>query len=91
MYRTKALKDKKTFTVTAQLTKPSQTVQVCIASVRPRFVSCVSCILFIVFCVQENIAGVSVTKLYRPKIASRQFPVMDTRPRNAVVCRGQGS
>lgn len=48
-YRTKVLKDKKTFVITAHLTKPSQSIQVCIASVRSRFELSMVCILLTVF------------------------------------------
>ncbi|TFY71871.1 hypothetical protein EVG20_g1121 [Dentipellis fragilis] len=62
---TKVLKsNSKSFSVTAQLTKPSQSVYVYISS--------------------ESIAGVTVTRQYKPKIDSNQFPVPDTRPKNAI-------
>lgn len=51
VYRTKVLKDKKTFVITAQLTKPSQSIQVCIASVRSHFGSFVDSILLTVISV----------------------------------------
>ncbi|KAA1469394.1 P-loop containing nucleoside triphosphate hydrolase protein [Dentipellis sp. KUC8613] len=61
---TKLLKsNSKSFSVTAQLTKPSQSVYVHISSV----------------------TGVTVTQQFKPKIDSKQFPVPDTRPKNAIV------
>ncbi|TCD63539.1 Sec63 [Steccherinum ochraceum] len=63
---TKALKseDGKTFSIVAELTKPSQSITVQISS--------------------EQIAGVAVSKTYKPKIPHSQFPTLDTRPKTSL-------
>ncbi|KAI0950168.1 hypothetical protein AcV7_008716 [Taiwanofungus camphoratus] len=61
---TKALRESKSFSVTYQLTKPSQSVTVHIAS--------------------EDIAGVTVTETYKPKVAAENYPTMDTRPQSSL-------
>ncbi|KAF9227710.1 P-loop containing nucleoside triphosphate hydrolase protein [Gyrodon lividus] len=67
---TKALKDKKKFTIIAQLTKPSQAISVYIASLTR---------------VQEKFAGVMVSQTLKPHIASDKYPTLDTRPLTSVV------
>ncbi|KAH8099579.1 DEAD-domain-containing protein [Cristinia sonorae] len=67
---TKSLKNAKTFTVVAELTKPSQSINVQIAS--------------------EQIAGVSVTHTYRPKVAHNKYPTMDTRPKSSLAMDLEG-
>ncbi|KAL6301584.1 P-loop containing nucleoside triphosphate hydrolase protein [Sparassis latifolia] len=61
---TKLLKNSKTFTVSAELVKPSQSIIVQMAS--------------------TNIAGVSLSKAYRPTLEAKYYPTMNTRPQNAV-------
>ncbi|PFH54231.1 hypothetical protein AMATHDRAFT_135953, partial [Amanita thiersii Skay4041] len=57
---TKALKDLRSFTIVAQLTKPSQYILITMSA--------------------ETIAGIVVSKTYKPEIAPEEFPVPDTRP-----------
>ncbi|KAK0441977.1 Sec63 Brl domain-containing protein [Armillaria borealis] len=61
---TKSLKESKTFEVTAELEKPSQSINVYISS--------------------ESIAGVTVTKFYKPDISASQYPTRNTRPQTSL-------
>ncbi|KAF8163444.1 P-loop containing nucleoside triphosphate hydrolase protein [Crassisporium funariophilum] len=61
---TKALKGGKSFELTAQLRKPSQSI--------------------VVFITSENIAGVTLQQVIKPKVASSEYPVMDTRPLSSI-------
>ncbi|KAK0211119.1 Sec63 Brl domain-containing protein [Desarmillaria ectypa] len=61
---TKSLKETKTFEVTAELEKPSQSINVYISS--------------------ESVAGVTVTKVYKPDIPSSQYPTRNTRPQTSL-------
>lgn len=80
--RTKALAVPKIFEVAAQLTKPSQSILVCIASVSylllPR-------LLRNQLNLQESVAGVTVTSLHKPNLDPKEYPTMDTRPGNSIV------
>ncbi|OBZ69133.1 putative ATP-dependent DNA helicase HFM1 [Grifola frondosa] len=67
---TVALKEAKTFVVTAQLTKPSQSVTVSITS--------------------EMIAGLTVSATFKPSVDPKHYPVMDTRPLDAVATTIEG-
>ncbi|KAI0723937.1 P-loop containing nucleoside triphosphate hydrolase protein [Cerioporus squamosus] len=67
---THALKETRTFEVTAKLTKPSQSVVVYISS--------------------DTFAGVTASASYKPDIASSAYPVMDTRPQDALAMDLEG-
>ncbi|RPD80369.1 P-loop containing nucleoside triphosphate hydrolase protein [Lentinus tigrinus ALCF2SS1-7] len=62
---THALKETRTFEITAKLTKPSQSIVVYISS--------------------DTFAGVTVSSSYKPSLASSAYPVMDTRPQDALA------
>ncbi|KAK0484062.1 Sec63 Brl domain-containing protein [Armillaria novae-zelandiae] len=61
---TKSLKENKAFEVTAELEKPSQSINVYISS--------------------ECVAGVTVTKSYKPDISASQYPTRNTRPQTSL-------
>ncbi|KAK0497004.1 hypothetical protein EDD18DRAFT_1462647 [Armillaria luteobubalina] len=61
---TKSLKESKTFEITAELEKPSQSINVYISS--------------------ESVAGVTVTKFYKPDISASQYPTRNTRPKTSL-------
>lgn len=83
IYRTKALTERKTFEITAELTRPSQSVTVLITSVsKARQPSNMICRADNV---QETIAGVKVDQVYKPKVSSKEYPTMDTRPPTTTV------
>ncbi|KAK0463719.1 uncharacterized protein EV420DRAFT_1729062 [Desarmillaria tabescens] len=67
---TKSLKETKTFEVTAELEKPSQSIIVYISS--------------------ESVAGVTVTKDYKPDIAPSQYPIRNTRPQTTLDLEIEG-
>ncbi|KAI9069106.1 P-loop containing nucleoside triphosphate hydrolase protein [Trametes sanguinea] len=62
---TVALKESRTFSVKASLTKPSQTI--------------------VVYVTSDTYAGVTVSAFYKPSVNSASFPVMDTRPQDALA------
>ncbi|CAL1705677.1 unnamed protein product [Somion occarium] len=57
---TRVLKGSKTFSIVAELTKPSQSLTVMISS--------------------ETIAGIAVSKTYKPNVPHNLYPTMNTRP-----------
>lgn len=81
---TKSLQEAKSFSVTAQLTKPSQSICVYMSSVswnhaRTRYSSQQ---------MQDAIAGVTISSQYKPQIDMNEFPVVDTRPMTDMVNEG---
>lgn len=87
---TSALKDPKSFEVTATLTKPSQSINVYMTSVCWNATLKKLCSILL----QDTYAGVTVSTVYKPNVGSSAFPVMDTRPQDSLVrvhsdlCRG---
>ncbi len=79
--RTKSLKESKTFEVTAELERPSQSINVYISSVG---ISTGRQLLMLTF-EQECVAGVTVTKFYKPDISASQYPTRNTRPQTSLV------
>ncbi|SJL00868.1 uncharacterized protein ARMOST_04182 [Armillaria ostoyae] len=77
---TKSLKESKTFEVTAELEKPSQSINVYISSVG---ISTGRLLLMLTF-KQESVAGVTVTKFYKPDISASQYPTRNTRPQTSL-------
>ncbi|KAG1778474.1 hypothetical protein EV702DRAFT_154436 [Suillus placidus] len=57
---TKVLRERKSFVINAQLTRPSQTINVSISS--------------------DKIAGVTVTKIFKPSLPTNKYPTLNTRP-----------
>ncbi|KAF5380937.1 hypothetical protein D9615_004089 [Tricholomella constricta] len=76
---TKSLKEKKIFTVTVELTRPSQSITVLITSVRG-FIAKEKRQTQITNSTQETIAGLVATKAYRPSLSPKEFPMPNTRP-----------
>ncbi|KAJ8700486.1 ATP-dependent DNA helicase MER3 [Pleurotus ostreatus] len=77
---TSLLNESKTFDVTAQLDKPSQSIVVYIASVWT-----ISSLLRLrLKSYQESLAGVGVIESYKPNIPVQEFPTVNTRPLTAV-------
>ncbi|KAL7283636.1 hypothetical protein ACG7TL_003072 [Trametes sanguinea] len=62
---TVALKESRTFSVSAKLTKPSQTI--------------------VVYVTSDTYAGLTVSAFYKPAVDSASFPIMDTRPQDALA------
>ncbi|EEB88607.1 hypothetical protein MPER_13478 [Moniliophthora perniciosa FA553] len=80
---TKALKDEKTFELEVALEKPSQSIIVYITSVK---YSCLHYNFYLPYPTwQEAYAGVTVSRTYRPNIASNEYP---TRVTNATQSNG---
>lgn len=75
-HRTRSLKDAKTFTVFAELSKPSQSVMTVISSVRTDHV----CFEFVVNLLQETIAGDVVSRSFRPGLPGNEYPTPNTKP-----------
>lgn len=74
--RTRSLADTKTFTVFAELTKPSQSVVTIISSVRTDLTGC----WFFTYLSQETIAGDAVWRSFRPEIPGIEYPTLNTKP-----------
>ena len=81
---TKSLQEAKSFSVTAQLTKPSQSIFVYMSSVRwNRFGA-----HYLSQQIQDAIAGITVSSQYKPQIEANEFPVVNTRPMTDMVKEG---
>ena len=74
--RTRSLKDGKTFTVFAELTKPSQSVVTIIGSVGADPVD----FALVIDLSQETIAGDAVSRSFRPDLPGNEYPTPNTKP-----------
>ena len=75
-HRTRSLEDGKTFTVFAELTKPSQSVVTVISSVRADLVG----FDLVIDLLQETIAGDAVSHSFRPDLPGSEYPTPNTKP-----------
>ena len=74
--RTRSLADIKTFTVSAELTKPSQSVVAIISSVRTGLTTLDPTI----DPSQETVAGDAVLRSFRPDLPGYEYPTPNTKP-----------
>lgn len=81
VFSTKQLSPEKTFIITAQLTKPSQTVVVHISSVRDAELRYCLMLIF----TKEFTAGIAVSQVYKPSLDHTSYPTMVTRPQTSMV------
>ena len=74
--RTRSLVDLKTFTVFAELTKPSQSVVTIISSVRTDLLGFEP----VADLSQETVAGDAVSRSFRPGLPGNEYPTLHTKP-----------